>query len=40
MNIPEKKPIDKAASRLPFFRFTIAAKMLIVSRGLLEKGVS
>jgi GGDEF domain-containing protein len=29
MNIPEKKPIDKTASRLPFFRFTIAAKMLI-----------
>jgi len=34
MTIPEKKPIDKNPSRLPFFRFTIAAKMLIAYLGL------
>jgi hypothetical protein len=40
MNIPKKKPIDKTASLLPFFRFTIAARMLPVSRGLPEEGAS
>jgi hypothetical protein len=40
MNIPEKKSIDKTASQPPFFRFTIVARMLIVSRGLPEEGLS
>ena len=34
MNIPGKKSLDKTPSRLPFFRFTIAAKMLIAYLGL------
>ncbi len=34
MNIPGKKSLDKTPSRLPFFRFTIAAKMVIAYLGL------
>ena len=34
MNIPEEKPIDKISARLPFFRLTIAAKMLMGYLGL------